>query len=131
MKKAVTLKKNHEFRRLYNKGNSAPGNGMVIYCKKNRLGRNRLGITVSTKLGGAVVRNRIRRRLREVFRLNDDKLRQGWDMILVGRSRAIDLPWKELNQSFLRICKKLGILASEPPLGPALPRQNKTGGKKI
>ena len=64
MKRAVTLKENYEFRRLYQKGASAVGGGMVIYCRKNRLDHNRLGITASVKLGHAVVRNRARRRLR-------------------------------------------------------------------
>ena len=47
MKRAVTLKENYEFRRLYQKGASAVGGGMVLYCRKNRLGHNRLGVTVS------------------------------------------------------------------------------------
>ena len=53
MKRAVTLKENYEFRRLYQKGASAVGGGMVLYCRKNRLGHNRLGVTVSVKLGHA------------------------------------------------------------------------------
>ena len=110
MKKAVTLKKNHEFRRLYSKGASAAGSGLVIYCGKNKLGRNRLGVTVSTKLGHAVVRNRARRRLRETFRLNAHLLRQGYDIVLVARHRAVGMPWRELNASFLRLAGKLGLL---------------------
>lgn len=110
MKKAVTLKKNHEFRRLYSKGASAAGSGLVIYCRKNKLGRNRLGVTVSTKLGHAVVRNRARRRLRETFRLNAHLLRQGYDIVLVARHRAAGMPWRELNVSFLRLAGKLGLL---------------------
>ena len=113
MKKAVTLKQNHEFRRLYQKGASAVGAGMVIYCRKNRLNHNRLGITTSTKLGHAVVRNRARRRLREVYRLNQSQLVQGYDLILVARHRVVDMPWKELNQSFLRLTGKLGLLRRE------------------
>ena len=66
MKRAVTLKENYEFRRMYQKGASAVDRCMVVYCRKNKLGRNRYGFTVSVKLGGAVVRNRARRRLREV-----------------------------------------------------------------
>ena len=89
MKRSVTLKENYEFRRMYQKGASAVAGSMVVYCRRNRLGHNRLGVTVSAKLGHAVVRNRARRRLREVFRLNQGRLRQGWDMILVARGRTL------------------------------------------
>nr|WP_325182246.1 ribonuclease P protein component [uncultured Oscillibacter sp.] len=110
MKAAVTLKKNHEFRRLYQKGASAAAGNMVLYCRKNRLGRNRVGFTVSVKLGGAVKRNRARRRLREVYRLNSPRLSQGWDIILVARGRTLTAPWRELNDSFLRLARKLDLL---------------------
>ncbi len=113
MKRAVTLKENHEFRRLYRKGASAVGGGMVVYCKKNRLGRNRLGLTASTKLGKAVVRNRARRRLREVYRLNTPAMKQGYDVILVARSRTVTASWGELNSTFLRLCGKLDLLREE------------------
>lgn len=113
MKRAVTLKENHEFRRLYRKGASAVGGGMVVYCKKNRLGRNRLGLTASTKLGKAVVRNRARRRLREVYRLNTPALKQGYDVILVARSRTVTASWGELNSTFVRLCGKLDLLQKE------------------
>jgi ribonuclease P protein component len=113
MKRAVTLKENYEFRRLYQKGASAVSGPMVIYCRKNKLGHNRLGITVSVKLGGAVVRNRARRRLREVYRLNKPALKQGYDIILVARTRTLSGSWKELNDSFLRICQKVNILEAK------------------
>ena len=83
---------------------------MVIYCRKNKLDHNRLGLTASTKLGHAVVRNRCRRRLREVYRLNNPKLRQGWDIILVARSRTATISWQELNDTFMRLCGKLNLL---------------------
>ena len=109
MKRAVTLKENYQFRRLYQMGASAVGGGMVLYCRKNNLGHNRLGVTVSVKLGHAVVRNRARRRLREVYRLNAGRLRQGYDMILVARGRTLTASWKELNDTFLRLCRKLDL----------------------
>ena len=115
MKRAVTLKENHEFRRLYQKGASAVSGPMVIYCRRNKLGHNRLGITVSVKLGGAVVRNRARRRLREVYRLNSPKLRQGYDIILVARSRTVTAKWPELNSMFLKCCRKLDLLEEQKP----------------
>lgn len=110
MKRAVTLKENHQFRNLYRRGASAVSGSMVLYCRKNKLGHNRLGVTVSVKLGHAVVRNRARRRLREVYRLNGGALRQGYDFVLVARSRVVSAPWKELNDSFLRLCRKLDVL---------------------
>ena len=100
MKKAVTLKKNYEFQRLYRRGASAVCGGMVLYCRKN-------------KLGHAVVRNRARRRLREVYRLNSGRLKQGWDLILVARGRTLTLPWPELNASFVRLAGKLDLLNEE------------------
>ena len=110
MKREVTLKENYEFRRLYLKGASAVGGGMVVYCRKNRLDHNRLGLTASVKLGHAVVRNRARRRLREVYRLHLDELKPGYDIILVARGRTLTASWKELNDTFLRLCRKLDLL---------------------
>ena len=110
MKRAVTLKENYEFRRLYQKGASAVSGCMVVYCRRNKLGHNRLGVTVSVKLGHAVVRNRARRRLREVYRLNSGALKQGYDMILVARGKTLSAGWRELNDTFLRLCRKLDLL---------------------
>ena len=115
MKRATSLKQNHEFQRLYKRGKSAVGSSMVLYCRKNKLGHNRLGITVSTKLGHAVVRNRARRRLREVYRLNSGRLDQGWDLILVARGRCLSTPWPELNATFLRLAGKLELLNKGEP----------------
>ena len=114
MKRAVTLKENHEFRRLYQKGASAVSGCMVVYCRKNKLGHNRLGITVSVKLGHAVVRNRARRRLREVYRLNGGALKQGYDIILVARTRTVKASWQELNDTFMKLCRKLELLEDKP-----------------
>ena len=114
MKPAVTLKQNYEFRRLYQKGASSAGSCMVLYCRKNKLDHNRLGLTASVKLGHAVVLNRARRRLREVYRLNSPRLRTGWDIILVARGRTVTASWKELNDTFLRLCRKLDLLEDNP-----------------
>ena len=113
MKRAVTLKENHEFRRLYHKGASAVSGSMVIYCRKNKLGHNRLGITVSVKLGHAVVRNRTRRRLREIYRLHEDRFLPGYDIVVVARSRAVEAPFADLTASYLRLAEKAGILREE------------------
>ena len=109
MKKAVTLKQNHEFRRLYSKGKSAVAPSLVVYCRKNGLGHNRLGITVSTKLGGAVVRNRARRRLREAYRLSAQHLLPGYDLVLVARTRVLTVPFRQLMGQFEKSCRTLHL----------------------
>ena len=114
MKSTTTVKKNYEFRRMYAKGKSGVSSCLVVYYRKNRLGHNRLGVTVSTKLGHAVVRNRVRRRLREIFRLNQVGLAQGYDMILVARTRAVGAEYRELERAFLNVCGKLGLREKKP-----------------
>ena len=109
MKVRGTLKKNSDFRRLYAKGKSAVTPYLVVYARPNRLGENRLGYTVSVKLGHAVVRNRVRRRLGEIYRLNAPQLRQGHDIVIVARSRAVGSEYRKLNAAFLRACESLGL----------------------
>ena len=92
MKKTVSIKENRTFRRMYSKGRSAVTPFLVLYCRPNGRDHNRLGVTVSTKLGGAVVRNRARRRLREVYRLAQPVMAQGYDVVLVARGRAVNCP---------------------------------------
>ena len=90
MKAAVTLKENYEFRRLYQKGASAVSPAMVLYCRKNRLGRNRLGL--------------------EFYRFHTPELKQGYDIILVARTRTAYAPWPELQKQFVKLCRKLELL---------------------
>ena len=113
VKVRYTLKKNSDFRRLYVKGKSAATPYLVVYCRKNRLDRNRAGYTVSTKLGHAVVRNRVRRRLREIVRLNAALVKPGYDLVLVARSRAVTAEYKQLEHAYLTACRKLGIRQEE------------------
>ena len=110
MKKTVTIKQNHEFRRLYNKGKSAVTPSMVVYCRRSRNPHNRLGITVSTKLGCAVKRNRARRRLRELFRLAQPRLKQGYDVVIVARTRAVTIAHRKLQADFDRAMRELDLL---------------------
>lgn len=114
MKRTMTVKENYEFRRIYAKGRSGVSPYLVVYVRPNRRGRNRLGVTASTKLGHAVVRNRVRRRLREIFRLNQGGLAQGYDMILVARTRAVGAEYRELERAFLNVCGKLGLREKKP-----------------
>ena len=79
-----------------------------------------MGFTVSKKLGHAVVRNRVRRRLREVYRLHEEAFCPGWDIVVVARSRAVDAPFEKLTGSFLNLAKKAGVLRRENPEGKKL-----------
>ncbi|MBQ1620227.1 MAG: ribonuclease P protein component [Oscillospiraceae bacterium] len=114
MKRATTLKENYEFRRMYAKGKSGVSPCLVVYCRPNHRAHNRLGITVGAKLGHAVVRNRVRRRLREIYRLNQPRMKQGYDIVLVGRVRAASASYQELERAFLRVCEKLSLLENNP-----------------
>ena len=109
MQFSSSLKLNHVFRRLYHTSGFADGY-LVLYARKNRSQENRVGITVSKKLGKAHVRNRTRRRLREVYRLNEASFRPGWDIVVVARSKAVDAEFSQLTRSYLALAKKAGIL---------------------
>lgn len=112
MKFSSSLKLNHIFRRLY-QTNGQAGPYVVLYVRKNRTQTNRVGITVSKKLGKAHVRNRARRRLREIYRLNEEKFQPGWDIVMVARSRAVDAPFEKMTQSCLSLAQKAGILKED------------------
>lgn len=109
MKFSSSLKLNHIFQRLYRTSGQANGH-LVLYARKNRTDCNRVGITVSKKLGKAHIRNRVRRRIREVYRLNEDKFQPGWDIVVVARSKAIEAPFEALTKSYLSLAARAGIL---------------------
>lgn len=113
MKFSSSLKLNHIFRKLYHTSGQADAY-LVLYARRNRSAANRVGVTVSKKLGHAVVRNRIRRRLREIYRLNEEKFLPGWDIVVVARSRAVDAPFASLTGSYLNLARKAGILVPQP-----------------
>ena len=112
MKFSSSLKLNHIFRRLYHSSGQANGY-LVLYARRNRTGTNRVGITVGKKLGKAHVRNRVRRRLREIYRLNEEKFQPGWDIVVVARSRSVEAPFSKLAEAYLTLAQKAGILTSD------------------
>ena len=109
MKFSSSLKLNHVFRRLYSTSGYA-NSYLVLYAKPNRSSTNRVGITVSKKLGGAVVRNRVRRRLREVYRLHELQFSPGWDIVVVARRRCVSADFQKLTQAYLALAQKANIL---------------------
>ena len=113
MKFSSALKLNHIFQRLYHTSGYANGL-LVLYARKNRGCTNRVGITVSKKLGKAHIRNRMRRRLREVYRINEERFLPGWDIVVVARTKAVFAEFDALSLSFLQLAEKAGILKEEP-----------------
>ena len=113
MKMTAPLKENHLFRRAYNRGKSAADSRLALYVRQYGQKTNRLGLTVSTKVGHAVVRNRVRRRLREVYRLHEDAMATGCDVVVVARARAASSDYHQLEKSFLRLADKLGLLRTD------------------
>ena len=114
MKFSSALKLNHIVRRLY----ATPGQAnacLVLYARRNRTNTNRIGITVGKKLGHAVVRNRARRRIREVYRLNESKFQPGWDIVVVARSRCVSADFAMLTNAFLSLAQKAGIMQEDQP----------------
>lgn len=116
MKFSGSLKLNHIFQRLYRSKGQANAY-MVLYARRNRTQCNRVGVTVGKKLGKAHIRNRVRRRLREIYRLNEDKFQPGWDIVVVARSRAVDADFAKLTAAYLYLARKAGVLqtAEETP----------------
>ena len=112
MKFSSALKLNHIFRRLYATSGHA-NSYLVLYARKNKTGENRVGITVSKKLGKAHVRNRVRRRFREVYRLNEEKFQPGWDIVVVARTKSIHADFGKLTAAYLQLAEKAGILAQK------------------
>ena len=111
MKFSGSLKLNHIFQRLYRSKGQANAY-MVLYARPNRTQTNRVGITVGKKIGKAHIRNRTRRRLREIYRLNEDKFQPGWDIVVVARSKAVDADFGKLTAAYLSLARKAGILQS-------------------
>ena len=106
----VTLNLNSQFRKLYQKGTSHVSPSVVMYAKRNGPSHNRLGVTVSKKIGKAVIRNRAKRRLREIFRVNAPNLKSGFDFVLVARGRTATISYEKLSADFIAAAKNVGVI---------------------
>ena len=105
-----SIKKNEEFRMVYQSGKSYANKYLVMYVKKNESETGRLGISVSKKVGNSVVRHRIARLIRESYRLNKSKFHSGWDMVVVARQSAKGRNYFEINSALLHLAKLHRIL---------------------
>lgn len=105
----IGLKKNQDFKNVYSKGKSYANRLLVIYVLKNKLATNRVGFSVSKKVGNSVVRNRVRRLMRESFRLNCCNIGSGYDIIFIARVAAKDADYASLEKAMKSLFKKAAI----------------------
>ena len=104
MKRFPSIKKNREFQSIYRGGTSHANRLLVMYVTENEQGVNRIGISVSKKVGNSVVRHHITRLIRELFRLNNDKIRTGVNIIVVARPAAKNSDYRHLESAYLHLC---------------------------
>lgn len=108
-----SLKKTKEFKEVYDNKQSHADENIVMYIKKNEMESNRLGISVSKKVGNSVVRHLLCRRAREIFRLTNRYVTKGIDVVIVFRKGADEVSFETLKNSFLKLYKKHKILNEE------------------
>jgi len=110
--KLYTLKKNSEFQKVFRNGISAANNFLVIYAYKRQPDNkehSRVGMAVSKKIGKAVRRNRTKRILREIWRINNGNIKRGYDFVLVARAPIVELKYHDLEKGLLKLLKKMDL----------------------
>lgn len=110
--KIISIKENSDFKRLYYRGKSVVKKRLVLYYRKNRFSETRLGITVSPKVGNAVTRNRIRRLLKENYRISED-ISIGYDIVVVARKSAAFSSFDDIGKDLKSALYDSGLLKRE------------------
>ncbi len=105
MKVYESLKKNHQFQFVYKNGKSYANKYLVMYVKENGTGTNRIGISVSKKVGNSVVRHRITRLIRESYRLQEAMFNSGLDIVIVARKNAGSAGYEEIYRGLQHLGK--------------------------
>lgn len=115
MKKILTLKKNYEFRYILNKGKVYYGNQIIVYINKNKSNNNILGIAINTKLGKAVIRNRVKRLIRENYQIINNHLNQGYNIVFLWNKKMNikQADYFEIKKDMQNIFKKAKMLNYE------------------
>lgn len=103
------IRKNVEFRAVYRRGKSFSNNLLVLYIYKNKKNINRVGISVSKKVGKSVTRNKVKRLIRENYRLNSSNLKAGYDLVFIARNAVSDKDYNQVGDSVKNLFKKAGL----------------------
>lgn len=104
------IKKNSQFRFIYSRGKSYSNDKLVLYIFRNKKNINRIGLSVSKKVGKSVLRNRIKRLIREGYRLNKNIYKRGYDLIFIARVGAKNANFKDIEKSVIYLMKKGGLV---------------------
>ena len=104
-----SLKNNREFKEVYSKGNSKATSNLVLYWYPNCKHKNRVGFSISKKIGKAVVRNKLKRRLKEIVRHNECYLKHGYDLVFIARKPVVNLNFQQIKKDVIKLFKKSGI----------------------
>ena len=110
MKFSDSLKKNKDFQNVYRKGKSYANRYFVMYVLKNETEQNRLGISVSKKVGNSVIRHRITRLIRESYRLHEEMFNRGLDIVVIARGTAREVGYHEIESALLHLGGLHGII---------------------
>ena len=105
MRFSESLKKNRDFQTVYNKGKSLANSYLVMYVMDNGLEKNRLGISVSKKVGNSIVRHRLTRLIRESYRLSEEHFRSGIDIIVIARAGAKEKGYHQIESALIHLGK--------------------------
>ena len=103
MKFSESLKKNSDFQKVYRQGKSYANRYLVMYVLENHTEGNRLGISVSKKVGNSVMRHHLTRLIRESYRLHEDMFNNGLDIVVIARSTARDISYHETESALLHL----------------------------
>ena len=104
MQFSESLKKNEQFRFVYKNGRSYANKYFIMYVKENGLDKNRIGISVSKKVGNSVVRHRVTRLIREAYRLNRENIDVGYDIVIVARPASKDKKCQDIESALMHLC---------------------------
>lgn len=113
MKFSESLKKNKDFQEVYKKGKSFGNKYLVMYVLPNELGKNRVGISVSKKVGNSIVRHHLTRLIRESYRLHEEHFLCGYDVIVIARTSAKDRTYHEIESALIHLGKLHNIYEVE------------------
>lgn len=105
MKFSESLKKNKDFQTVYRQGKSYANKYLVLYIMENQTEKNRIGISVSKKVGNSVVRHHLTRLIRESYRLQEECFQRGYDLVVIARQSAKDVTYKEMESALIHLGK--------------------------